>query len=117
PIAAQHGTDDEILFANDGGHFVRQRTTVADAGRTAISHEIEAKLVEVRRQPRRVEIFGHDLRSGREAALHPWLAPEPALDGFLRDEARTDHHARIRRVRAARDLGHDTRSVIEPPHR
>src|SRR5207245_10066827 len=40
-------------------------------------------------------------------------ALEPALDGVLGAESRSDHHGRVGRVRAARDRGDDDASVLE----
>ena len=54
-----------------------------------------------------LEIGRDDLRSGRQRGLDPRLALQAALDGVAGEEARSDQHARIRRVRATRDRGDD----------
>src|SRR5690606_15700990 len=45
--------------------------------------------------------------------LHPGLDREALLDRVLREEARAEHHARVRGVRAARDRGDHHRAVAE----
>ena len=112
-VAGQHRTDDETALAHFGRDLVGQRSAVADAGRAAVADEVEAERVEVRLQAGLRQVVGDDLRSGREARLHPRLARQPALDRLLRDQARADHHARIRGVRAARDRGDHDRPVFE----
>jgi len=48
---------------------------------------MESERLERRHQTRLLEIVRDDFRSGREARLHPWLAAQPAFDGFLRHQA------------------------------
>ena len=112
-VAAEHRADDQALFANDGRDFVRQRTAVADAGRAAVPDQIESELIEIRREPGGVEVFRDDFRTRRQTALDPRFPRQSAFDGLLGDEARTDHHARIRSIRAARDRGNNDRAMIE----
>ncbi len=112
-VAAQHRADHKVLLAHGRGDLLRQRTAVPDARRAAVADKIEPELIEIGGQARGVEILGHDFRTGCQAALHPRLARETALDRLLGDEARPDHDARIRRVRAAGDGGDHHRAVIE----
>ena len=90
-----------------------QRTAVADARRAAVAHEVETQLGEIRVRARRVEILGHDLRAGARLVFTHGFASGP-LDRVLRQQAGADHHARIRRVRAARDRRNHDRAVIQP---
>ena len=62
------------------GDLLRQRPGVADAGRAAVADEVEAELLERLGQPGAVEVFGDDLRAGRERGLDPRLALQPARD-------------------------------------
>ncbi len=116
PVAAQHRGDDEVPVLDDARHRFRQRAAVADARGAAVADDVEAELGEILEQPGRLVILGDDQRAGREARLHPGLHLQPALDGVAREQAGADHHARVRRVRAARDRGDDDRAVIEPLH-
>ena len=96
-------------------HAVRHehRSTRDEASRAAVADEVEADLVELAEQVRRDEIVGDDLRAGRQARLHPRLAREALRRGVASDQARADHHGRVRRVRAARDRGDHGRAVLE----
>ena len=112
-VAAQHRRDDEAALVDLRRNLVRQRTAVADAGRAAVADEVEAKLIEIRVEAGLLQVVGDDLRSGREAGLDPRLARQALLHRLLRDQARADHHARVRGVRAAGDRGDHDRAVFE----
>ena len=112
-VAREHGADDEVALGDGDGDRLRQRAGVADARRAAVADGVEAELLEVRRQPGAVVVLGHDLRAGREARLDPGLAAQAALDRLLRQQARTDHHLRVRGVRARRDRGDHHSAVLE----
>ena len=112
-VARQHCADDQLPLGDCGGHRLGERSRVADAGRAAVADEVEPQLLEVGHEPRLLQVVGHHLRAGSEARLHPRLRLEPLLDGLLGDEARGDHHRRVRRVGATRDGGNDDRSVMQ----
>ena len=78
--------------------------------------EVEAQRLQVRHQPRPLEIPGHDLRSRREAGLHPGAGLEPPLHRLLRQETRADHHGGVGGVRAAGDRRDDHRPVVQVVH-
>ena len=82
-------------------------------GRAPEPHERETELVQVRRQPGRVEILGHHPRTRSERRLDPRLGVQPRLDGPLREQAGGEHHGGVRGVRAARDRGDHDRTVAD----
>ena len=112
-VAAQHRCHDQILILDDLRHRLGQRPAVADARRAAVPDDVEAELGEVLEQARGLVVLGDDERTRREAGLDPRLGLEAALDGVSREQAGANHHARIRRVGAARDRGHDHGAVGE----
>ena len=112
-VAREHGADHEVALRDGDGDLLRQRARVSDAGRAAVADGVEAELLEVVRQAGAVVVLGHDLRPGREARLDPGLAAEAALDRLLRQQAGSDHHLRVRRVRARGDRGDHDSAVLE----
>ena len=64
-----------------------QRAGVADAGGAAVADEVEAELVEVRRQAGPLVVVGDDLRAGRQRGLDPRLAVRPFSTAFLASSA------------------------------
>src|SRR5690606_40244836 len=70
---------------------IYQRAGVADAGRAAVADEVEAELVQVRRQTGALVVVRDDLRAGRQRRLDPRLAGQALLDGLLRQQRRADH--------------------------
>ena len=95
------------------GDLLGQRAGVADAGRAAVADEVEAERLERLGQPGAVEVFGDDLRAGRERGLHPRLRAQAARDRVAREDPGADHHRRVRRVRAARDRRDHDVAVVE----
>ena len=80
-----------------------ERPGVADASRATVADEIEAKLIEIFLQSGLIQIIGDHARSRRERSFHRRIDTQSALDRFLREQTGGEHHARIARVRAARD--------------
>ena len=95
------------------GDLLRERPRVADAGRAAVADEVEAELLERLGQPGAVEVFGDDLRAGRQRGLHPRLAAQAARERVAREDPRADHHRRVRGVGAAGDRGDHDVAVVE----
>ena len=60
PVPGEHRDHVEVLFLDRGRHIADQRPGVADAGRAAVTDERESELVEVRREPRPVQVVRHD---------------------------------------------------------
>ncbi len=60
----------------------RQRTGVTDTGGTAISHQIEAELVEVRRQAGMSQIIRHHFRAWRREAFTHGCGCRPRSTAF-----------------------------------
>ena len=102
-VAREHGDDVQVLIVHGRSDLLDQRPGVADARRAPVSDEGEPQLVQVRREPAPVEVVGDDPRSGGERRLHPRLHVETGLDRLLGEQAGGEHHARVRRVRTARD--------------
>ncbi len=113
PVAAEHRRDHEAIGIDRGRDVVGQRSAVADAGRAAVADQVEAELIEIYVEARLLQVVGDDFRSRRQAGLHPRLLREAFLDRLLRDEAGADHHARVRRVRAAGDRRDDDGTVLD----
>ena len=57
------------------------------------------------------EVLGHDLRARRQAGLDVGRHAQPAAHGLPREQARPEHHRRVRGVGAARDRGDHDRAV------
>jgi len=101
----------EILGVDRTFDRLGKRAGVPDTGRTAVADDVVAEVFEVREKPRRFEIFGDDAASGRETRLDVRGDVEPALDSVTSEEARRDHHGRIRRVRTTGDGADDDTAV------
>ena len=99
-IARKHRRRDEIARVDGFSHRFGQRTRIADAGRAAVTDNIETKLFEIRQQSRFREIFMHHFGTGRHARFHVRLYLQTFLHRFFSDETRAHHHGRIARVRA-----------------
>ena len=60
-VTGEHGASDEVVLLDGRRDRFVERAGVANAGRAAVADEVEAELVEVGRNPCRVEIVGDDL--------------------------------------------------------
>ena len=78
---------------------------VADARRAAVGRDVEAELLEVGQEPGLGQVLGDHARARRERGLDVRLDREAVLDRLLREQARGEHHARVRRVGAGGDRG------------
>ena len=112
-VAAEHRCHDETSRIHFRRHIVGQRTAVADAGRAPVADEIEPELIEVFVESGLLQVFGHHFRPGRQARFDPRLLRQTFFDRLLRDQSGAEHHARVRRVRAARDCRDHHRAVID----
>ena len=112
-VARQHRGDREVGLVDRGRDLGDERAGVADAGRAAVADEVEAELVEVRRQAGPLVVVGDDLRAGRQRRLDPRLALQALLDGVLGQQRRADHHRRVGGVGARRDRRDRDRAVVD----
>ena len=112
-VARQHRDDREVVVVDGLAHLGDERAGVADAGGAAVADEVEAELVEVRRQAGLLVVVGDDLRAGRQRGLDPRLALQALLDGLLGQQRRADHHRRVGGVGARRDRRDRDRAVVE----
>ena len=101
-VAGQHRGGDQIVLVDRFGNLRRQRAGIADAGGAAEADEVEAELVEILLQAGLLEIFGDDLRAGRERGLHPRLrrsgpAPPPCARAGRRRSSRSGSRCWCRR--------------------
>ena len=103
PVARKYAGHDEIALPDRFGHGFRQRPRIADAGRAAVSHQIESQLIQVRKQPGFVQIAGDDTGAGRQTRLDVWRYLKPAFHGVFRHQTGADHHRRVARIRATGD--------------
>ncbi len=107
-VVAQHACDDEVVIVDLTFKMRLERARVPDARCAAIPDRLEPELVQICLEPRPCQVVGHDARTRTERRLDRWTHRQATLDGLLCEEARSKHHARIRRVRARRDRGdHD----------
>ena len=112
-VARQHRDHREVVVLDGLAHLGDERAGVADAGGAAVADEVEAELVEVRRQAGLLVVVADDLRARRERGLHPRLALEALLDGVLGQQGRADHHRRVGGVGARGDGGDRHRAVVD----
>ena len=112
-VARQHRDDGEVLLVDGLADLGDERPGVADAGGAAVADQVEAELVEVRRQAGLLVVVGDHLRAGRERGLDPRLALEALLDGVLGQQRGADHDRRVGGVGARRDRGDRDRAVVE----
>src|SRR5690606_14135703 len=112
-VAGQHGDHGQVVVVDGLRDLLRQRARVADAGGAAVADQVEAELLQVRRQAGPVVVVHHHPGAGREAGLDPRLAGQPLLDGVAGQQRRTDHHLRVGGVGAGGDGGDDHRAVVE----
>ena len=104
-VAGKHTGYDQVSFLDGVDRGVWQRTGVADAGRAAVAHQVEADGIQVWPQSGVLQVVGHDLGARRQGGLYVGLDLEAALDRFLGYQAGADHDAGVGRVGAARDGG------------
>ena len=90
-----------------------QGAGVADAGGAAVADEVEAQLVQERREAGAVEVAGHGAAAGGEAGLDPRRGGQALLHRLLGEEAGPDHHRRVGGVGAAGDGGDRHRAGLE----
>ena len=102
-IARKHRNADQLVVFNRIHNGIRQRAGIADAGGAAIAHGLEAKRIQMRRQPRLVQIFRHHLGTRRERGLHPRLRRQALFHGLLRNQTRRDQHIGVRCIGAGSD--------------
>ena len=76
-----------------------ERAGVADARRAAVADEVEAELVEVRREAGLLEVIRHHARSGSERSLHGATMGFFPIDedcvNYLRATGRSDAHCQM----------------------
>ena len=99
-VAGEHGADGQIALFNRGFNLVGQRPGVTDTGGAAVAHQVEAELVEIRRQLRDRQIVGNHFGTRRQRGFHPGLTLQAALNRFFRQQPRRHQHARVRGVGA-----------------
>ena len=112
-IPAQHRDADEVVLVDGILDQRVERAGVADARRAAISDGVEAEAVEIRLEARLLVVLGDHARARRERCLHDARNAQSLLHGFLREQARGEHHRRIRRVRAGGDRGDEDVAVMQ----
>ena len=101
------------MLVDRGGDLLGQRAGVADAGGAAVADQVEAELVQVRREAGPLVVVHDDLRARGQGGLHPRLAGQAPLDGVAGQQRGTDHHLRVGGVGAGGDRGDHHRAVVE----
>jgi hypothetical protein len=102
-VATEDACHEQVGFLDAFRDRLGERPGVADAGRAAITDDVEPELVQIGKQTSGVQILRHHARSWSETRLDVRFDLEAALDCLLGDKARSEHDARVRRVRARRD--------------
>ncbi len=110
-VAGKHRRGDQIIFDDGILNCRMQRAGIADAGRAAVTDQIEAEFVQIRLQAGLVQIIADDARAGRERGLDGGIDREAFFNRFFREQAGGKHHARIRRVGATGD-GRDEHGTV-----
>ena len=110
-VARQDRHHRQVVFVHGLRDAIEQRPGVADAGRAAVTGQVEAQLVERIDESRTLEVVHHDATARRERGLHPGLDGKPALDGPLGHQSGRDEHRGVGRVGTRRDGGHGDGSV------
>ncbi len=99
-VARQHGGAHQVALRDRLVDLGRQVAGIADAGRAAVSGDIEAESLEIGQQAGLLQVFGDHARARRERSLDVRRDLEAGFDRLLREQAGAEHHARVRRVRA-----------------
>jgi hypothetical protein len=94
-VAAEHRRDGEVLGVDALCDQLRERATVADARRAAVSHEVESELLEGAEQSCPLEIVGDHPRARCERRLDVVRRHQPASHGVAREQAGGHHHRRV----------------------
>ncbi len=96
-VPGEHAGDVELVVHDRLLDGLGQRARVADAGRAAVAHGVEADGVQVLGEPCAIEVLGDDARTGRQRGLDPGLGGDAQVIGLLGDQARGDHHVGVAR--------------------
>ena len=72
-VAAQDRDGNQIVVLDGRADSIRQRTAIADAGRTSVADQMKIQFLQIRCQTRRLQVIGHDFRTGRKAGFDPRL--------------------------------------------
>ena len=112
-VARQHRGHHQIALGDRSRHRVRERPGVADAGGTAVSHQVEAELGQRVQQPGLPEVLGDHGGAGGEAGLDVGRHREPAPQCVAGEDARPEHHRRVGGVGAGGDRRDHHRAVTD----
>ena len=112
-IAGQNAGGDQIVLADDLFDARIQRARVADAGRAAVTDEVEAQLVEILLQTGASRDIRSRLASRAPARSSPTATREPAFDRLLCQQAGGQHDAGIGGVGAGGDRGDQDVAVAQ----
>lgn len=110
-VTGEHCPDGQIAFFDRFFDRFRQWTGVTDTGGATISHQIEAELVEVRRQAGMGQIIRHHFRAWGQGSFHPRLRLQAAFDGFFRQQAGGHQHAGVRGIGAGGNRCNSHRAI------
>ncbi len=102
-VARQDRHRNQLVAFDRIDDMIFQRAGVADTGRAAIAHGVEAHRVQFGLQARAVEVVGHNLRSRCERGLHPRLGLQAQRTCLFRHQACRDQHGGVGGVGARGD--------------
>src|SRR5450830_1313513 len=104
-VARQHGRRDDVVRGNRCVQLRRQIAGIADTGGAAVGGHAEAQFFQVRQQAGSGQVLGDDARARGQRGLDVRCDFQAGFDGFLGQQAGSQHHARVRGVGARSDRG------------
>ncbi|MNX72282.1 hypothetical protein D3C86_1036320 [compost metagenome] len=110
-VARQHGGGVQIAVNHLLLDLRVQRAAHAVAGGAGEGDDAKAHLFQVAQQAGLFQVQLHGLGTGRQRALHPWLAGQAGAVGVARQQRGGDDVARVAGVGAAGDGGDDHRAI------
>ncbi|KAF1053120.1 MAG: hypothetical protein GAK43_01589 [Stenotrophomonas maltophilia] len=114
-VAREYGSGIEVAVDDFLLDRRFQRAGHAVTGGAGIGDDAEAELFQLLEQAGFLQVQPGDFRARREGGLHPGLAHQAQCVGFLRQQAGSDHVARVAGVGATGDGGNDHRAIGHQP--
>ncbi len=112
-VAAQHAHHGQVALLHLGANGFRQRTAIADTGRTTVAHHVEADGLQVREQAGVRQVFGDHTATRGKARLHPRLGLQALGHRLARHDACRHHHARVTSIGAAGNGRDDHVAIVQ----
>ena len=94
-VTREHRRYGKVVLADHLRYFIGQRPGVADTGGAAVTHQVEAQLVQAVGQASLFQIIGYHLGTRCQRGFNPGLAHQPALNGVFSQQAGRHHHTGV----------------------